>query len=224
MNVLDYLTFVQRLRAVPASEHATRNRRMVETCGLGEVVRKDIGELSKGYRQRVGLAQAMIHDPEILILDEPTVGLDPNQIVEIRDLIRELGRAKTLLLCTHILPEVEATCNRVLIINRGRIVADGTPESLRAAARGQDRIFVEIKGPSDQVRAALEGLPGAIRVVAPDRAAGGDGTPRFVIETAGGHDLREAVFTLVRDRQWVLLELRREAVRLEDVFRQLTAG
>lgn len=224
MSVLDYLTFVQRLRAIPSSEHATRNRRMVETCGLGDVVRKDIGELSKGYRQRVGLAQAMIHDPEILILDEPTVGLDPNQIVEIRDLIKELGRAKTLLLCTHILSEVEATCDRVLIINRGRIVADGTPESLRAAARGQDRIFVEVKGPADQVRAALEGLPGAVRVHTAEGVTGGDGAPQFVIDTAGGHDLREAVFTLVRDRQWVLLELRREAVRLEDVFRQLTAG
>lgn len=224
MNVLDYLTFVQRLRAVPASEHAPRSRRMVELCGLGDVVRKDIGELSKGYRQRVGLAQAMIHDPEILILDEPTVGLDPNQIAEIRALIKELGRAKTLLLCTHILPEVEATCDRVLIINRGRIVADGTPDSLRAAARGQERLFVEVKGPSDQVRLALERLPGATLVTIPEGPAGEDGTQRFVIETAGGNDLRAAVFVLVRDRQWILLELRREAVRLEDVFRQLTAG
>ncbi|MEW5701135.1 MAG: ATP-binding cassette domain-containing protein [Candidatus Zixiibacteriota bacterium] len=224
MNVLDYLVFVQRLRGIPFSEHAGRNRRMVEMCGLGEVVRKDIGELSKGYRQRVGLAQAMVHDPEILILDEPTVGLDPNQIVDIRALIKELGRAKTLLLCTHILPEVEETCDRVLIINRGRIVADGTPQSLRAAARGQERLFVEIRGPQDQIRAALEQLPGAARVSVPERAGADDGAPRFVIETGGGIDLREAVFSMARDRNWILLEMRREAVRLEDVFRQLTAG
>ncbi|MBI3661785.1 MAG: ATP-binding cassette domain-containing protein [Acidobacteria bacterium] len=222
MNVLDYLTFIQRLRSIPKSEHAQRNRRMVDMCGLGEVVRKDIGELSKGYRQRVGLAQAMVHDPEILILDEPTVGLDPNQIAEIRDLIKELGRAKTLVLCTHILSEVEQTCNRVLIINRGKIVADGTPNSLRAAARGQDRIFVEVKGPSNEIRAALESLPGAARVATPDGSGVGDG--RFIIETAAGHDLREQVFTLIRDRHWILLEIRREAVRLEDVFRQLTSS
>ena len=228
INVVDYLVFVQRLRGIPRAEHSARTRRMVELCGLGEVLKKDIGELSKGYRQRVGLAQAMIHDPEILILDEPTVGLDPNQIVEIRSLIQELGRAKTLILCTHILSEVEAACKRVLIIHRGKIVADGTTASLRAAASGRDRLTVEIKGPSDQVRQGLESLAGAARVTS---VAPGDGEPRttsgsarFVIESAPGHDLREAVFVLARDRQWVLLELQREIVRLEDVFRQLTTG
>jgi ABC-2 type transport system ATP-binding protein len=220
MNVLDYLTFVQRLRGIPASEQPRRNKRMVELCGLGEVVRKDIGELSKGYRQRVGLAQAIIHEPEILILDEPTVGLDPNQIVEIRALIKELGRAKTLILCTHILSEVEQACDRVLIINRGKIVGDGSPSSLRAASQGQERLFVEIKGPASEVRASLEKLSGAARVA----AAEDNGAGRFVIETAGGRDLREAVFQLAKDRGWVLLELRREAVKLEDVFRELTAG
>lgn len=220
MNVLDYLTFVQRLRAIPTSEHNRRNKRMIDLCGLGEVVRKDIGELSKGYRQRVGLAQAIIHEPEILILDEPTVGLDPNQIVEIRALIKELGRAKTLILCTHILSEVEQACDRVLIINRGSIVGDGSPASLRAASQGHDRLFVEVKGPPAEVQAALEKMTGAARVAAVDD----DGTGRFVIESSGGRDLREAVFTLTKDRNWVLLELRREAVRLEDVFRELTAG
>lgn len=220
MNVLDYLTFVQRLRGIPAPEHSRRNKRMVEVCGLGEVVRKDIGELSKGYRQRVGLAQAIIHEPEILILDEPTVGLDPNQIVEIRALIKELGRAKTLILCTHILSEVEQACDRVLIINRGKIVGDGSPASLRAASQGQERLFIEMKGPAAEVRAALEKLSGAARVA----TAEGDGAGRFVVETAGGRDIREAVFTLAKERGWVLLELRREAVKLEDVFRELTAG
>lgn len=220
MNVLDYLTFVQRLRAIPSSEHDRRNKRMIEVCGLGEVVRKDIGELSKGFRQRVGLAQAIIHEPEILILDEPTVGLDPNQIVEIRALIKELGRAKTLVLCTHILSEVEQACDRVLIINKGKIVADGSPASLRAASQGQDRLFVEMKGPAAEVRAALEGLAGAARVAPVE----GDGAGRFVLESAGGRDLRESVFMLARDKNWILLELRREAVRLEDVFRELTTG
>jgi ABC-2 type transport system ATP-binding protein len=227
MNVIDYLVFVQRLRGIPRAQHSQRTKRMVDLCGLGEVTKKDIGELSKGYRQRVGLAQAMIHDPEILILDEPTVGLDPNQIVEIRTLIQELGRAKTLVLCTHILSEVEAACNRVLIIHRGKIVADGTTASLRAAASGRDRLTVEIKGPFDEVRAGLKGLPGAAHVApadAPDKASRADGTARFVIESAPGHDLREAVFVMARDRQWILLELQREIVRLEDVFRQLTRG
>lgn len=220
MNVLDYLTFVQRLRAIPTSEHSRRNKRMIDLCGLGEVVRKDIGELSKGYRQRVGLAQAIIHEPEILILDEPTVGLDPNQIVEIRALIKELGRAKTLILCTHILSEVEQACDRVLIINRGTIVGDGSPESLRAASQGHDRLYVEVKGPASEVRAALEKISGAARVAPVE----GDGAGRFVIESSGGRDLRESVFTLTKERNWILLELRREAVRLEDVFRELTTG
>jgi ABC-2 type transport system ATP-binding protein len=220
MTPLEYLSFCQKLRGVPKSEHAARNRRMVEMCGLGEVLKKDIGELSKGYRQRVGLAQAMVHEPDILILDEPTVGLDPNQIVEIRALIKSLGQAKTLILCTHILSEVEAACDRVLIINRGKIVADGTPDSLRAAAQGQDRVFVEIKGPDGAVHEALARLTGATRV-APDGESRASG--RFVIETAQGYDLRESIFTLARDNGWVLLEMRRESVRLEDVFRQLTA-
>ncbi len=227
MDIIGYLTFVQRLRGLPKSEHAVRTKRMIELCGLGEMLKKDIGELSKGYRQRVGVAQAMIHDPEILILDEPTVGLDPNQIVEIRDLIKELGRAKTLILCTHILPEVDATCDRVLIINRGKIVADGSPGQLRAAASGHDRLTVEIKGPSGEIRAALEGISGAARVATADRDGAEPplaGCARFVVESAPGKDLRETVFGIVREKQWILLEMHREATRLEDVFRQLTVG
>jgi len=155
------------------------------------------------------------------------VGLDPNQIVEIRSLIQELGRAKTLILCTHILSEVEAACNRVLIINRGKIVADGTTASLKAAASGRDRLTIEIKGPAADVRSGLESLPGAARVVpaADDESElHGQGSARFVVESAPGHDLREAVFIMTRDRQWILLEMQREIVRLEDVFRQLTRG
>ncbi|MCB0751429.1 MAG: ATP-binding cassette domain-containing protein, partial [Ignavibacteriae bacterium] len=136
MPVLEYLHFIAELQNVPKNKIQDRIAQMVKVCGLNVEKHKKISELSKGYKQRVGLAQAMIHDPEILILDEPTTGLDPNQIVEIRNLIREIGREKTVILSTHILPEVEATCDRILIINDGKIVADGTSESLRKQAQG----------------------------------------------------------------------------------------
>ena len=144
MPVLEYLDFVAELQGVEKSKIKNRIVEMVHLTGLNEEKHKKIGELSKGYRQRVGLAQAMIHDPEVLILDEPTSGLDPNQIIEIRKLIRELGREKTVVLSTHILPEVEATCDRILIINKGKIVADGTPDTLRKQAQGEEVLKVQI--------------------------------------------------------------------------------
>ncbi|HYC85644.1 MAG TPA: ATP-binding cassette domain-containing protein, partial [Chryseosolibacter sp.] len=145
MAVIDYLEFCARLQGVKRELVDDRVRYMVQVCGLNAEKHKKIGELSKGYRQRVGLAQAMIHDPEILVLDEPTTGLDPNQIVEIRQLIRELGKAKTVILSTHILPEVEATCDRILIINKGKIVADGTADTLRKQAAGGELLRVRIE-------------------------------------------------------------------------------
>src|SRR5690606_24336381 len=145
MPVIDYLRFCAALQCVPKAMINDRIRSMVGMCGLNAEKHKKIGELSKGYRQRVGLAQAMIHDPQVLILDEPTTGLDPNQIVEIRKLIRELGKEKTVILSTHILPEVEATCDRILIINKGKIVADGTPELLRQQATGGEMLRVRIE-------------------------------------------------------------------------------
>ncbi len=152
MDVVSYLRFVADIRGIPRNLTGERIRRMVDTCGLSSVVGRNIGELSKGYKQRVGLAQTLIHDPEILILDEPTTGLDPSQIIEIRELIKEIGRERTVILSTHILPEVEATCSRVLIINEGVIVASGTPEELHAAVGGEDLIHVSIKtggGPAE---------------------------------------------------------------------------
>ena len=137
MNVLDYLDYVSDLRRIPDDKRKARIREIVAHCGLEAVLHKDVGQLSKGYRQRVGLAQAMVHDPDILVLDEPTAGLDPNQIAEIRMLIKELGREKTVILSTHILSEVQATCSRIVIINQGRIVADDTPEGLQAGAEGR---------------------------------------------------------------------------------------
>ncbi len=223
MNVVEYLEFVQALRKMPVSDRKSRLKEMVELCGLGEVMHKDMGELSKGFRQRVGLAQAMIHDPEILIFDEPTIGLDPNQVVEIRQLITTLGRQKTLILCTHILSEVEAACNRVLIINRGRIVADGPPEVVRAGLQGKQQLVVQIKADSDPgaVARRLSTLPDAEIKIRPQ------GEPGVVdVEITGGrdNDLREQVFRTVSAAGWVLLEMRREVQSLEDVFRDLTRG
>ena len=145
MNVLEYLEYSAQLHKMEKPQIRQRMREMVEVCGLSGVRHKDIGELSKGYRQRVGLAQAMIHDPEVLIFDEPTSGLDPNQIVEIRNLIRKLGSAKTVILSTHILSEVQATCDRVIIVNEGKIAADGTPDQLQHEFRGSDIISLELK-------------------------------------------------------------------------------
>lgn len=221
MNVTEYLGFIQALRKIPHSRRRGRLQEMVDLCGLSDVMHKDIGELSKGYRQRVGLAQAIIHDPEILILDEPTIGLDPNQVVEIRQLISTLGERKTLILCTHILSEVEAACNRVLIINRGKIVADGTPQTLRAGLQGKQRLIVQIKAADDSaaVTRKLDGLSEVEIAVRPTTEAG-----TIHVEITGGkdRDLREQVFRLVADAGWVLLEMRREIQSLEDVFRDLT--
>lgn len=221
MNVAEYLEFIQALRKMPVSTRGSRLRDMVELCGLGEVMHKDIGELSKGFRQRVGIAQAIIHDPEILILDEPTIGLDPNQVVEIRQLISRLGREKTLILCTHILSEVEAACSRVLIINRGKIVADGTPDVLRAGLHGKQRLIVQIKadGAADKIMEKLSAFPDVELTPRPQAEAG---AVCLEITTGRDSDLREQVFRTVAEAGWILLEMRREVQSLEDVFRDLT--
>jgi ABC-2 type transport system ATP-binding protein len=187
-------------------------------CGLNAEKHKKIGELSKGYRQRVGLAQAMIHDPEVLILDEPTTGLDPNQIVEIRKLIRELGKEKTVILSTHILPEVEATCDRILIINRGKIVANGTPETLRRQATGAELLRVRIEdGSHDAVLSALNQLS----TVEKATPISGDEN-RFDIQAKAGESSRREIFQLCVKNGWVLTESVPLETRLEDIFRNLT--
>ncbi len=223
MNVLDYLSYSAQLHGLRASAMAGRMREMVDVCGLGNVRHKDIGELSKGFRQRVGLAQAMIHDPEVLILDEPTSGLDPNQIVEIRKLIRRLGRAKTVVLSTHILPEVQATCDRVIIINEGRIVADGTPEKLQHEFRASDMLSIEIaanvQNPMTEIFPHLASLRGVERV---EFQGTSDAIHRFLLHTQKGNDVREQVFRRAVSENWVLLELFRKATTLEEVFHKLT--
>jgi ABC-2 type transport system ATP-binding protein len=191
---------------------------MVSKCGLNAEKHKKIGELSKGYRQRVGLAQAMIHDPEILVLDEPTTGLDPNQIVEIRKLIREIGKEKTVILSTHILPEVEATCDRILIINKGRIVADGTSDTLRKQASGSELLKVRIEdGSAAEIQKALQALPSVDKVELSDVAMN-----RFEVQSKAGQSSKREVFRLCVEKNWALTELTPLETRLEDIFRNLT--
>ena len=220
MLVRDYLRFVCDVRQMPRTERERRLGEVADQVGLTEVLARPIEELSKGYRQRVGLAQALIHDPPILILDEPSSGLDPNQIVGIRDLIREIGRTRTVLLSTHILGEVQAVCGRVLIVNEGRIVGFGTPAELEARARGGSRIEVTVRGEGD-LGGLLAGLPGVREV----RAAAGEGagTLGCTVYADSDHDPREAIFGAVVTAGWSLLELRREGQSLEDAFRDLTS-
>lgn len=218
MPVMDYLEFCAALQGVPKARIPERVREMVRVCGLDVEKHKNISELSKGYRQRVGLAQAMIHDPEILILDEPTTGLDPNQIVEIRELIRELGKEKTVILSTHILPEVEATCDRILIINRGEIVADGTAETLRKQAQGQQVLRARIEGEAAlEVRKALRQLPSIAAAEILDAEAG-----RFELQSQPEQMSNRAIFELCVQQGWALTELVPFETRLEDIFRDLT--
>jgi ABC-2 type transport system ATP-binding protein len=218
MPVIDYLAFCAALQGVPKSRIEQRVREMVRVCGLDIEKHKNISELSKGFRQRVGLAQAMIHDPAVLILDEPTSGLDPNQIVEIRELIRQLGKEKTVILSTHILPEVEATCDRILIINRGQIVADGTAESLRKQAQGQQVLRARIEGgAADDIFAALRQLPTVASVDILHSAE-----QRFEIQSRPEQTSNRAIFELCVQQGWALTELIPFETRLEDIFRDLT--
>jgi ABC-2 type transport system ATP-binding protein len=223
MTVVEFLRFAAEMRAMDPAKIEGRIKEIGGRCGLGDVAGKLVGELSKGFRQRVGLAQAMLHDPDIVILDEPTSGLDPNQIVEIRSLIKEIGREKTVILSTHILPEVQATCSRVLIISGGKLVADGTPDELRARERGgRYRVVVESNGvPKDAIRDRLAALAGVRRC---ELVAGEDGAHVFAIDAGGASDLRKPIFRAAVDNRWTLLELAREAASLEDVFRNLTTG
>jgi len=215
MRVDEFLRFRADVEEVPRGEVHARTEDVVERCLIGDVRRQVIGTLSKGFRQRVGLAGALIHQPPVLILDEPTVGLDPNQIIKVRELITELGRDHTVLLSTHILPEVEQVCERVFIIDRGRVVADGTPDALRSKLVGNPSLAVELKGANGSARTALEGLPGVVAIS--DRGEG-----RYLLEHTAGSDPREAVFQMAVERGWVLLVLTPQQASLEDVFVRLT--
>jgi ABC-2 type transport system ATP-binding protein len=213
-EVTDTLNYSARLRGITnESDRRTRVKAVLKTCGLKSVIGKRAGELSKGFRQRLGLAQAILHDPDVLILDEPTAGLDPNQVQEVRGLIRELRKEKTVLLSTHILPEVTATCDRALIISEGRIVADGPPDHLTGEAQARNLLYVELKAPPKEALAALADLP------ATSATSKGDG---FLIDSPCDRDLREEVFRLAVDRRWPILAMRLEKPTLEEIFRNLT--
>ena len=216
MLAQDFLRFTAEMRGLDASAAEQRIRTAVRECGLETVLTRPIGHLSKGYRQRVGLAAAILHDPEILILDEPTTGLDPNQIVEIRDLIRRMGHTKTVILSTHILPEVEATCDRAVILIDGEIRADGTLDELT-----RSRVEVASIAAPDRAEAslALQGLAG---VAAVDATLEEDGFISYRLHLEGDSDVGQAVFETARDRGWRLRELRRDDKTLEQVFRELT--
>ncbi|WOK08237.1 ATP-binding cassette domain-containing protein [Imperialibacter roseus] len=217
MAIVDYLRFCAEIQGVSKAKIPSRIGDMIDMCGLERERHKKISELSKGYRQRVGLAQAMIHDPEILILDEPTTGLDPNQIIEIRKLIKKLGKEKTVILSSHILSEVEATCDRILIINRGRIVADGTSDTLRSQAEGKELLTVKIEAADADVKKALLGLA-SVETVEPVEGKAGF----FSVRSKPDVSSRKEVFDLCVSKKWYLLEMTGHETKLEDVFRELT--
>ncbi len=215
MRVNEYLAYRARLEGVGRSKATGRIAEAISRCLLEDVRDQIIGTLSKGYRQRVGLATAILHRPEVLVLDEPTIGLDPKQVVAIRRLIRELGRESTLVLSTHILPEVELLCDRVMIIDRGKIVAQGSPESLRASSTGDTSVRVAFKDHPPDAASILAALPEVTGV----EASGGDG---LEVRHAGTADPREAIFRAAVERDWIILELVQSKASLEDVFVRLT--
>ena len=220
MRVYEYLKFIAEVRGIAKEDMKKRLKEVVEACGLKKVLLKPIEELSKGYRQRVGLAQAIMHEPDILILDEPTTGLDPNQIVEIRDLIKKIGKEKTVIFSTHILSEVSATCDRVLIINNGKIVGEGSPADLMAKAGGREIIYVKIKGPKDAVLSKLKEMDNVEKAEMKDRES--DDVYGYEITPKEGVDLREYLSMTVMNNNWSILEFNKKSASLEDVFRELT--
>lgn len=221
MNVVDYLDYVAALDGIPVDKIKSRREDMIDVCGLESVRNKDIGELSKGFRQRVGLAQAMINNPEVLIMDEPTSGLDPNQIIEIRNLIKKLGKQKTVILSTHILSEVQATCNRVIIINKGKIVADGSPEELQSKSKGQNMVTIEVMNNCDKnsLSNALRSYHGVTKV---ELAKETEESFVFNVYEEKGADLRGAISNIVSSQKATLLSMQAKKSSLEDIFRELT--
>ena len=218
MPIIDYLGFVAGLQGVEKDEIENRVTEMIQVCGLSSEKHKKIRELSKGFKQRVGLAQALIHNPDVLILDEPTTGLDPNQIVEIRELIKNIGREKTVILSSHILAEVEATCDRILIINKGKIVANGTAEELRRQAQGNELLKVELgNAEHEEAYEALRNLPTATLV----NFANGEKAV-FEVQSKEGQSSTKAIFDLCVQKGWYLCQLTPIETKLEDIFREVT--
>jgi ABC-2 type transport system ATP-binding protein len=220
MTPREYLAFVSTLRGIDSKEVPKRIEKVAQVVGITDRLDQEIGTLSKGYRQRVGLAQAMIHEPEILILDEPTSGLDPNQIVEMRDIIKEIGKQRTVILSTHNLPEVTATCNRIIIIHKGRIAADGTPDEIQSAHGGGNFYLVEVeKRDSVDLTSLFSGIAGVKHVA---MLASSGTSQRLRIEGVENKDLRKDIFELCVQKGLTLLGLQRERLDLETIFQRIT--
>jgi ABC-2 type transport system ATP-binding protein len=220
MLVYDYLNFVAAVRAVPKDQRLARLHRLADLCGINEVMHQPINELSKGYKQRVGLAHAMMNDPEILVLDEPTSGLDPNQIAEIRQIIKRIGEKKTIVLSTHILSEAEATCNRVVIINRGKIAADGRTANLKESLSQKKMIHLSLRNAEfesvDRTLSTIEGIAGITRLQSTDQQLD------VRVDCQAPLDLRAEIYAKIRETDWVLLDFHQESQSLESIFRELT--
>jgi ABC-2 type transport system ATP-binding protein len=221
MNVAGYLRFVAKIKGVTKDRLDSEVTRVMDRVSITDVKERIIAKLSKGYKQRVGIAQALLGDPPVLILDEPTIGLDPKQILEVRQLIKGLAGNHTVVLSTHILPEVEQTCHRVIIIDRGKIVAVDTPQNLRFQLQGAERIFVEVAGPATEVLAKLRSTPGVINVRTVDAH---NGQHRFQIEGELHKDIRSELARAVVQSGWGLLELQSASMSLEDIFLKLTTA
>jgi gliding motility-associated transport system ATP-binding protein len=219
MSIIEYLQFVAKIKGVPGGERRQRIQTVMERTRIDDLANRLCSKLSKGYRQRVGLAQALIHNPDVLILDEPTAGLDPKQIIETRELIKELAGDHTIILSTHILPEVAQTCQRVVIINKGHVVAVDTPDNLTARLRGSETMYVQVDTAGADAAAALQRVPGVTRVVETDRR---DGMAGYEIDSERGRDVRRDLSRAVVTSGWGLLELRPMRMSLEDVFLSLT--
>ncbi len=219
MTVTEYLGFVARIKGVARKEMKTRISEVIEKCAVTDHQHRQIGKLSKGYRQRVGLAQALIHNPDVLILDEPTAGLDPKQIIETRELIRGLAGQHTIVLSTHILPEVSRTCDRVVVINQGKVVAVGTPDELTHRLQGYETVLLTVEGPAAEIIDKLQRV-GGVNMVEPREAQ--DTRVTFEVHTEKGHDVRAELARAVVESRWNLLELKTSGLSLEDIFLKLT--
>ncbi|MBL0700760.1 MAG: ATP-binding cassette domain-containing protein [Desulfosarcina sp.] len=221
MLVFDYLNFVADIRGIESNKKLTRIRELSDLCGLNEVMHKSIGELSKGYKQRTGLAHAMMSNPEILVLDEPTSGLDPNQIVEIRKIIKQIGKEKTIIFSTHILSEAEATSDRIVIINQGKIVADGSAQSLKGSGQSESSVNIALKGPDFESVKDLFSADNTIVRIEPDDN-GNDDIVRIKLYCRSSSDLMENIYKKIKATDWVLVELHQDTKTLEKIFRELT--
>lgn len=218
MRVREYLSFRAKLKKLPYRERKVKIDECIEKCRIADVQNQIIGTLSKGYRQRVGLADTLVHDPKILILDEPTIGLDPNQIRQVRQLIKELGEKHTILLSTHILPEVEMLCGRVIIINKGKIVAMDTPSNLADQLRSGNNITLEVRGAGEKIKNALSAINGVKKIVWHEKGE----LNNYNVEAERGMDIREDVFTSIVKNNGVIREMKQTPITLEEIFHQIT--